>query len=100
MCTHAHKYVFYTCHKCVFSDGLDDVFSDKLSDVFSDVFRDILSDVFMCDFRSERTSHHDITTWLLKDVSRAKAEHLLQSCPHGTFLIRCRQHGGYALSIK
>lgn len=43
--------------------------------------------------------HNDESMWFLKDVSRHDAEELLRGAPTGTFLIRARSAGHYALSI-
>lgn len=43
--------------------------------------------------------HNDESLWFLKDVSRQEAEELLRDAPTGTFLIRARSAGHYALSI-
>ncbi|TMW53179.1 hypothetical protein DOY81_001722, partial [Sarcophaga bullata] len=43
--------------------------------------------------------HNDESMWFLKDVSRQEAEELLRGAPPGTFLIRARSVGHYALSI-
>lgn len=43
--------------------------------------------------------HLDKKTWFLPSASRQEAEQLLQQLPTGTFLIRARAAGGYALSI-
>ncbi|XP_063696410.1 phosphatidylinositol 3-kinase regulatory subunit alpha [Culicoides brevitarsis] len=44
-------------------------------------------------------SHLDEKTWFLPNTSRQEAEILLHQLPTGTFLIRARTAGGYALSI-
>lgn len=43
--------------------------------------------------------HLDEKTWFLPNASRQEAEQLLCGMPTGTFLIRARTAGGYALSI-
>ncbi|KAH8412515.1 hypothetical protein KR009_002732 [Drosophila setifemur] len=43
--------------------------------------------------------HSNESLWLLKDAKRGDAEDLLRSAPPGTFLIRMRDAGHYALSI-
>lgn len=43
--------------------------------------------------------HNDESMWFLKDCSRHNAEELLRGSPTGTFLIRARSAGHYALSI-
>lgn len=43
--------------------------------------------------------HNDESMWFLKDCSRHNAEELLKGSPTGTFLIRARSAGHYALSI-
>lgn len=43
--------------------------------------------------------HNDETSWFLKDCTRLEAEELLADAPTGTFLIRARSAGHYALSI-
>ncbi|XP_075153006.1 phosphatidylinositol 3-kinase regulatory subunit alpha [Haematobia irritans] len=43
--------------------------------------------------------HNDESMWFLKHVSRQKSEELLSGAPTGTFLIRARSAGHYALSI-
>ncbi|XP_061402568.1 phosphatidylinositol 3-kinase regulatory subunit gamma [Musca vetustissima] len=43
--------------------------------------------------------HNDESMWFLKDVTRQGAEDLLRGAPTGTFLIRARSAGHYALSI-
>lgn len=49
----------------------------------------------------ERTDnyHHDENTWLLNECSRTDANRLLNGLPIGTFLVRPRRAGHYALSI-
>lgn len=44
--------------------------------------------------------HLDENTWFLPNASRSDAENLLCGTPTGTFLIRARNAGGYALSIS
>lgn len=44
-------------------------------------------------------AHHDINTWLMRNGTRQDAERLLANTPTGTFLIRRREAGHYALSI-
>ena len=41
---------------------------------------------------------NDESLWFLKECSRTKAEELLQGAPTGTFHIRARSVGHYALS--
>ncbi|KAH8273665.1 hypothetical protein KR018_007567 [Drosophila ironensis] len=43
--------------------------------------------------------HGNESLWLLKDAKRQDAEELLKDAPPGTFLIRLRDAGHYALSI-
>ncbi|XP_033149789.1 phosphatidylinositol 3-kinase regulatory subunit alpha [Drosophila busckii] len=43
--------------------------------------------------------HRNESSWLLKDCKRSDAEELLKGAPTGTFLIRARDVGHYALSI-
>lgn len=43
--------------------------------------------------------HLDQSSWFLPNASRSDAENLLLGMPPGTFLIRARNAGGYALSI-
>ncbi|XP_022227825.2 uncharacterized protein LOC111077745 isoform X2 [Drosophila obscura] len=43
--------------------------------------------------------HRDESYWFLKDATRRDAEELLRGSPSGTFLIRVRNAGHYALSI-
>ncbi|KAH8353318.1 hypothetical protein KR084_010265 [Drosophila pseudotakahashii] len=43
--------------------------------------------------------HSNESLWLLKDAKRRDAEELLKGSPAGTFLIRARDAGHYALSI-
>ncbi|XP_046801517.1 phosphatidylinositol 3-kinase regulatory subunit gamma [Lucilia cuprina] len=43
--------------------------------------------------------HNDESMWFLQDISRQDAEELLCGAPTGTFLIRARSAGHYALSI-
>ncbi|XP_032575143.1 phosphatidylinositol 3-kinase regulatory subunit gamma isoform X3 [Drosophila sechellia] len=43
--------------------------------------------------------HSNEALWLLKDAKRRDAEELLKGSPSGTFLIRARDAGHYALSI-
>uniref|UniRef100_A0A1A9V9R9 SH2 domain-containing protein n=1 Tax=Glossina austeni TaxID=7395 RepID=A0A1A9V9R9_GLOAU len=43
--------------------------------------------------------HNDESMWFLKDCSRSNAHDLLNGAPTGTFLIRAREAGHYALSI-
>lgn len=43
--------------------------------------------------------HNDESMWFLQDISRQEAEELLCGAPTGTFLIRARSAGHYALSI-
>ncbi|XP_037959630.1 phosphatidylinositol 3-kinase regulatory subunit gamma [Teleopsis dalmanni] len=43
--------------------------------------------------------HNDESMWFLKDCLRHQAEELLKGSPTGTFLIRARSAGHYALSI-
>ncbi|XP_013099388.1 phosphatidylinositol 3-kinase regulatory subunit gamma [Stomoxys calcitrans] len=43
--------------------------------------------------------HNDESMWFLKDVSRQESEELLRGAPTGTFLIRARSAGHFALSI-
>uniref|UniRef100_A0A1A9WKT6 SH2 domain-containing protein n=1 Tax=Glossina brevipalpis TaxID=37001 RepID=A0A1A9WKT6_9MUSC len=43
--------------------------------------------------------HNDESMWFLKDCSRDNAQDLLNGAPTGTFLIRARSAGHYALSI-
>ncbi|XP_073826381.1 phosphatidylinositol 3-kinase regulatory subunit alpha [Musca autumnalis] len=43
--------------------------------------------------------HNDESLWFLKDVTRQEAEDYLRGAPTGTFLIRARSAGHYALSI-
>ncbi|XP_017075761.2 LOW QUALITY PROTEIN: phosphatidylinositol 3-kinase regulatory subunit gamma [Drosophila eugracilis] len=43
--------------------------------------------------------HSNESLWLLKDAKRRDAEELLKGSPPGTFLIRARDAGHYALSI-
>ncbi|XP_034666981.1 phosphatidylinositol 3-kinase regulatory subunit gamma [Drosophila subobscura] len=43
--------------------------------------------------------HRNETYWFLKDATRRDAEELLRGAPSGTFLIRVRNAGHYALSI-
>ncbi|XP_075219878.1 phosphatidylinositol 3-kinase regulatory subunit alpha isoform X2 [Lycorma delicatula] len=47
----------------------------------------------------EECPHHDESTWLLRDCSRADAERYLAGCKDGTFLVRPSRTGQYALSI-
>ncbi|XP_037709218.1 phosphatidylinositol 3-kinase regulatory subunit gamma [Drosophila subpulchrella] len=44
--------------------------------------------------------HSNESLWLLKDAKRRDAEDLLKGSPPGTFLIRVRDAGHYALSIS
>lgn len=44
-------------------------------------------------------AHHDVNTWLMRSGTRLDAERLLANTPTGTFLIRRRDAGHYALSI-
>ncbi|XP_035787766.1 uncharacterized protein LOC118464465 isoform X2 [Anopheles albimanus] len=48
---------------------------------------------------AEQMPHLDETTWLLEGCSRQEAEEKLAKKPTGTFLIRPRSAGHYALSI-
>ncbi|KAH8328327.1 hypothetical protein KR067_008030 [Drosophila pandora] len=43
--------------------------------------------------------HSNEALWLLKDAKRRDAEEMLKDAPPGTFLIRVRDAGNYALSI-
>lgn len=43
--------------------------------------------------------HQDESTWLISNCSRLEAEKRLSNLPTGTFLIRPRRMGHYALSI-
>ncbi|XP_055383011.1 phosphatidylinositol 3-kinase regulatory subunit alpha [Condylostylus longicornis] len=43
--------------------------------------------------------HHDQSTWYSADCTRSHAEQLLANMPTGTFLIRPRMNGHFALSI-
>ncbi|XP_053958058.1 phosphatidylinositol 3-kinase regulatory subunit gamma [Anastrepha ludens] len=43
--------------------------------------------------------HNNDSLWFLRDCSRQEAEELLKGAPTGTFLIRARSAGHYALSI-
>ncbi|GAB0099364.1 phosphatidylinositol 3-kinase regulatory subunit gamma [Sergentomyia squamirostris] len=45
-------------------------------------------------------THYDETTWFLPNCTRLEAEQLLANTPTGTFLIRPRSAGHYALSIS
>ena len=50
---------------------------------------------------SREMPHNDEKAWLMPDVDRVKAEEMLISRDHGTFLIRwSAKQGKYALSIK
>lgn len=49
--------------------------------------------------QSSELPHLDETTWCIPNASRSEAEKLLCGMPTGTFLIRVRTAGGYALSI-
>ncbi|XP_017046285.1 phosphatidylinositol 3-kinase regulatory subunit gamma [Drosophila ficusphila] len=44
--------------------------------------------------------HSNETLWLLREANRRNAEELLMGSPVGTFLIRARDAGNYALSIS
>lgn len=44
-------------------------------------------------------AHHNANTWLIRSGGRQEAERLLANMPGGTFLIRRRDAGHYALSI-
>lgn len=44
-------------------------------------------------------AHHNSNTWLMRSGGRQEAERLLANMPTGTFLIRRRDAGHYALSI-
>lgn len=44
-------------------------------------------------------AHHNANTWLMRSGGRQEAERLLANMPGGTFLIRRRDAGHYALSI-
>lgn len=48
----------------------------------------------------EALPHHDESTWFLDNCDREEAERLLDGTPTGTFLIRARSAGHYALSIS
>lgn len=52
------------------------------------------------DQTTDDTTYHDVSTWLLSNCSRADAEEHLAGLPTGTFLIRPRSVGNYALSIS
>lgn len=43
--------------------------------------------------------HYDESTWFLENCTRQEAGLLLKDMPSGTFLIRSRKEGNYALSI-
>lgn len=49
---------------------------------------------------NEELPHHDESTWYLEHCNREEAENLLAGTPTGTFLIRARSVGHYALSIS
>ncbi|XP_058066008.1 uncharacterized protein LOC131215634 [Anopheles bellator] len=59
--------------------------------------KQILSDGYLS--TGEEMPHLDETTWLLEGCSRQEAEEKLSQKPTGTFLIRPRSAGHYALSI-
>ncbi|KAM8717080.1 hypothetical protein ACLKA7_003878 [Drosophila subpalustris] len=49
--------------------------------------------------KASNQPHRNESLWFLKDVKRRDAEELLKGAPTGTFLIRVRDAGHYALSI-
>lgn len=49
--------------------------------------------------KASNQPHRNESLWFLKDVKRRDAEDLLKGAPTGTFLIRVRDAGHYALSI-
>lgn len=49
---------------------------------------------------TEELPHNDESTWYLESCNREEAEQLLAGTPTGTFLIRARSVGHYALSIS
>lgn len=49
---------------------------------------------------NEELPHHDENTWLVEGCNREEAEQLLAGTPTGTFLIRARSVGHFALSIS
>ncbi|XP_034472397.1 phosphatidylinositol 3-kinase regulatory subunit gamma isoform X1 [Drosophila innubila] len=49
--------------------------------------------------KASNQPHRNESLWFLKDVKRRNAEDLLKGAPTGTFLIRARDAGHYALSI-
>lgn len=49
--------------------------------------------------KASNLPHRNESLWLLRDVKRRDAEELLKGAPTGTFLIRVRDAGHYALSI-
>lgn len=51
------------------------------------------------DKKKKNSPHHDEKTWLLPNCSRTEAEQYLHGLPTGTFLIRARDAGHYALTI-
>jgi len=55
----------------------------------------------LLDQSRKEMAHNDEKAWLMPDVDRVKAEEMLISRDHGTFLIRwSAKHQKYALSIK
>lgn len=48
---------------------------------------------------SLKLPHLDEKTWFLPNATRGEAENLLSGLPTGTFLVRARNAGDYALSI-
>ncbi|XP_064540941.1 phosphatidylinositol 3-kinase regulatory subunit gamma [Drosophila montana] len=49
--------------------------------------------------KASNQPHRNESLWLIKDAKRHDAEELLKGAPTGTFLIRARDVGHYALSI-
>lgn len=49
--------------------------------------------------KASNLPHRNESLWLIKDAKRHDAEELLTGAPTGTFLIRARDAGHYALSI-
>lgn len=49
--------------------------------------------------KASNLPHRNESLWFLKDAKRRDAEELLKGAPTGTFLIRVRDAGHYALSI-
>lgn len=52
------------------------------------------------DQTTDDATYQDVSTWLLSNCTRADAEEHLAGLPTGTFLIRPRNVGNYALSIS